>query len=69
MNATVTIEISMLAPNVSEARLSNHLDYLIRGIKSYAEGEIRQDWIRKINTSWEEQENVDVELDISIQKP
>jgi len=63
---TITVEVEMTS-GASEASLKNHLDEFVNEIKYNSEEMRFYSWYKKINTSYDEQESVEINLTITDQ--
>jgi len=62
---TITIEVEMTS-GASEADLFDHIDNLSCDIKKHAENLRFESWYMKINTYWDEQEDVDIAITATV---
>jgi hypothetical protein len=63
---TITVEVEMTS-GASEASLENHIDDFVSVIKYHSENMRGFSWYKKINTSHDEQESVEINLTITDQ--
>jgi hypothetical protein len=57
---TVTIELTGYSSFVSDPDMDVHLEEIAARIGEYAKGEASEDWNRKINTDWDQQEDANL---------